>query len=118
VVVVTDDDPHDEDPAAIRAQVLTGARAEDAEKGLGRRIDEVGDRAEAIRHAVDLARDDDVILVAGRGHEVYQEVKGVNLVLDDRAELRGALAERGFRLVAGAGGFGSEASDALESDAQ
>ncbi|WP_374189398.1 UDP-N-acetylmuramoyl-L-alanyl-D-glutamate--2,6-diaminopimelate ligase [Sinomonas cellulolyticus] len=118
VVVVTDDDPHDEDPAAIRAQVLAGVRAEDAEKGLGRRIDEVGDRAEAIRHAVDLARDDDVILVAGRGHEVYQEVKGVNLVLDDRAELRGALAERGFRLVAGAGGFGSEASDALESDAQ
>lgn len=118
VVVVTDDDPHDEDAATIRAAVIAGARTEDAREGLGRRIDEVGDRAEAIRHAVGLAHPDDVILVAGRGHEVYQEVKGVNLVLDDRVELRSALAEHGFPVVPGARGFGSEGADTLESDEQ
>ncbi|MDP9885173.1 UDP-N-acetylmuramoyl-L-alanyl-D-glutamate--2,6-diaminopimelate ligase [Sinomonas atrocyanea] len=118
VVVVTDDDPHDEDAAAIRADVLAGARAEDAGHGLGRRIDEVAPRAEAIRHAVSLAGEDDVILVAGRGHEAYQEVKGVNVALDDRLELRAALAEHG-RPVAPAGpGFPSAGTDALESDAQ
>lgn len=118
VVVVTDDDPHDEDAAAIRAEVIAGARAEDARNGLGRRIDEVGDRAAAIRHAVGLARGEDVILVAGRGHEVYQEVKGVNLVLDDRVELRSALAEAGFPVAGNVAGFGSGGADALESDEQ
>ncbi|WP_066502279.1 UDP-N-acetylmuramoyl-L-alanyl-D-glutamate--2,6-diaminopimelate ligase [Sinomonas atrocyanea] len=95
VVVVTDDDPHDEDAGAIRAEVIAGARAEDAGQGLGRRIDEVAPRAAAIRHAVSLAGAEDVILVAGRGHESFQEVKGVNLALDDRLELRAALAEHG-----------------------
>lgn len=118
VVVVTDDDPHDEDAAAIRAEVLAGARAEDAQSGLGRRIDEAAPRAEAIRHAVSLAGPADVILVAGRGHETYQEVKGVNLALDDRLELRAALAEHGFPVVEDGPGFPSAGPDALESDAQ
>jgi UDP-N-acetylmuramoyl-L-alanyl-D-glutamate--2,6-diaminopimelate ligase len=99
VVVVTDDDPHDEDPAAIRADVIAGARAEDEALGLGRRIDEVAPRAEAIRHAVALATREDVILVAGRGHETVQEVSGVDHALDDRTELRAALVEHGFTPV-------------------
>ncbi|WP_428985804.1 UDP-N-acetylmuramoyl-L-alanyl-D-glutamate--2,6-diaminopimelate ligase [Sinomonas terricola] len=99
VVVITDDDPHDEDPAAIRADVLAGARAEDEALGLGRIIEEVAPRAAAIRRAVDLASAEDVILVAGRGHEVFQEVKGVDLELDDRVELRAALEARGFSTV-------------------
>ncbi|WP_077489603.1 UDP-N-acetylmuramoyl-L-alanyl-D-glutamate--2,6-diaminopimelate ligase [Sinomonas mesophila] len=99
VVVVTDDDPHDEDPAGIRADVLAGARDEDAAGSWGRTILEVAPRGEAIRRAVALARPQDVILVAGRGHEAWQEVKGVNLALDDREELRAALIEHGFRPV-------------------
>lgn len=99
VVIVTDDDPHDEDPAAIRAGVLAGALAANERLGLGRVVEEVGHRADAISRAVELASPQDVILVAGRGHEVYQEVKGVNLSLDDRVELRSALAARGFPLT-------------------
>ncbi|BAS12891.1 UDP-N-acetylmuramoyl-L-alanyl-D-glutamate--2,6-diaminopimelate ligase [Arthrobacter sp. Hiyo8] len=52
----------------------------------------------AIRQAVELATEKDTILVAGRGHEVWQEVKGVNLALDDRVELRAALTARGFKV--------------------
>ena len=101
VVVVTDDDPHDDGGAAIRGDVVAGARDEDAAGSWGRTILEVAPRAEAIRRAVALARPQDVILVAGRGHEAWQEVKGVNLALDDRDELRAALVEHGFRPVGG-----------------
>ena len=101
IVVVTDDDPHDEDAGAIRADVLAGAHEEDAAGSWRRTILEVEPRAEAIRRAVALARPEDVILVAGRGHEAWQEVKGVNLALDDREELRAALVEHGFRTVGG-----------------
>jgi UDP-N-acetylmuramoyl-L-alanyl-D-glutamate--2,6-diaminopimelate ligase len=96
VVIITDDDPHDEDPAAIRAGVLAGALEANETLGLSRVIEEVGNRADAIVRAVELAGPLDTILVAGRGHEVYQEVKGVNLALDDRVELRAALARFGF----------------------
>jgi UDP-N-acetylmuramoyl-L-alanyl-D-glutamate--2,6-diaminopimelate ligase len=99
VVIVSDDDPHDEDAAAIRADVLVGAAdAKEAEQ-LDCRILEVFPRDEAIRKAVELAAPNDTILVAGRGHEVWQEVKGVNLALDDRVELRNALTARGFTVL-------------------
>ena len=99
VVIITDDDPHDEDPATIRAGVLAGALAANEEDGLGRVVEEIGHRSAAISRAVELASPQDVILVAGRGHEVFQEVKGVNVSLDDRVELRAALAARGFPLT-------------------
>lgn len=99
VVIITDDDPHDEDPAAIRAHVLAGALAANDQDGLGRIIEELDQRSDAIRRAVELATPQDVILVAGRGHEIYQEVKGINISLDDRVELRAALASRGFPLT-------------------
>ncbi|NGN83116.1 Mur ligase family protein [Arthrobacter silviterrae] len=102
VVIITDDDPHDEEPAGIRAGVLAGAVEANTRLGLGRTIEEHGERAAAIRRAVELARPGDTILVAGRGHEVHQEVKGVNVALDDRVELKQALARYGFP-VAGAG---------------
>ncbi|RII42958.1 UDP-N-acetylmuramoyl-L-alanyl-D-glutamate--2,6-diaminopimelate ligase [Galactobacter valiniphilus] len=89
VVIVTDDDPHGEGPADIRAQVLAGARAA---AGPDTQVLEVAPRAAAIAEAARLAGPHDVILVAGRGHEVWQEVAGVNLALDDREELRQALA--------------------------
>jgi UDP-N-acetylmuramoyl-L-alanyl-D-glutamate--2,6-diaminopimelate ligase len=99
VVIVSDDDPHDEDAAAIRADVLAGARDAKESEGLGCTILESYPRDTAIRQAVDMATPQDTILVAGRGHEVWQEVKGVNLALDDRVELREALTARGFTVL-------------------
>ncbi|PQZ95879.1 UDP-N-acetylmuramoyl-L-alanyl-D-glutamate--2,6-diaminopimelate ligase [Arthrobacter sp. MYb227] len=96
VVIITDDDPHSEDPAPIRAALLAGAHAEIAAKTLNSEVFEVFPRADAIAAAVAMATEDDTILVAGRGHEVFQEVMGVNLELDDRTELRQALLLNGF----------------------
>jgi UDP-N-acetylmuramoyl-L-alanyl-D-glutamate--2,6-diaminopimelate ligase len=86
VVVVTDDNPRTEDPARIRAELIDGARSGDAE------VREVGDRREAIRLAVGLARPGDCLVVAGKGHETGQEVGGVVHPFGDREELRAALA--------------------------
>jgi UDP-N-acetylmuramoyl-L-alanyl-D-glutamate--2,6-diaminopimelate ligase len=88
VVVVTDDNPRSEDPAAIRAAVLAGARA----AGTGADVREVGDRRAAIAEAVALARPGDAVLVAGKGHETGQEAAGVVTPFDDREVLREALA--------------------------
>ncbi|BCW44500.1 UDP-N-acetylmuramoyl-L-alanyl-D-glutamate--2,6-diaminopimelate ligase [Arthrobacter sp. StoSoilB5] len=96
IVIVSDDDPHDEDAAAIRSDVLGGAHAAREAGDLSCEIIESSPRDAAIRLAVDLATPKDTILIAGRGHEVWQEVKGVNLALDDRVELRAALTSRGF----------------------
>ncbi|NUS35774.1 MAG: UDP-N-acetylmuramoyl-L-alanyl-D-glutamate--2,6-diaminopimelate ligase [Pseudarthrobacter sp.] len=98
-VIITDDDPHDEDAAAIRADVLAGARDALQSGSLPTELLEVFPRDEAIRRAVELAGPEDTILVAGRGHEVWQEVKGVNVALDDRVELRTALTARGFNVL-------------------
>jgi UDP-N-acetylmuramoyl-L-alanyl-D-glutamate--2,6-diaminopimelate ligase len=97
VVVVTDDDPHGEDPVPVRAAVLAGARAaQQAARDGGREVAllEVAPRAEAIRRAVTEAAPGDTVLVAGRGHETIQDVAGVDLPLDDRVEARAALAAR------------------------
>ncbi|HSO90429.1 MAG TPA: UDP-N-acetylmuramoyl-L-alanyl-D-glutamate--2,6-diaminopimelate ligase, partial [Arthrobacter sp.] len=99
IVIVSDDDPHDEDAAGIRAGVLAGAVQAKEHEGLDCSILEVFPRDAAIRKAVELAGPADTILVAGRGHEVWQEVKGVNLPLDDRVELRSALTARGFPVL-------------------
>jgi UDP-N-acetylmuramoyl-L-alanyl-D-glutamate--2,6-diaminopimelate ligase len=76
LVVVTDDNPRTEDPAAIRAAVLAGTTGP-AE------VVEIGDRREAIRFASP-ARPGDIVLVAGKGHETGQEVAGVVHPFDDR----------------------------------
>ncbi|WP_196882560.1 UDP-N-acetylmuramoyl-L-alanyl-D-glutamate--2,6-diaminopimelate ligase [Arthrobacter sp. CAN_A214] len=99
VVIVTDDDPHDEDDAFIRAGVLAGATSAVRAGSLATEVLEVFPRAAAIEHAVLLAGPDDTIVVAGRGHEVWQEVKGVNHSLDDRVELAAALTRRGFSVL-------------------
>ncbi|MGY1618073.1 UDP-N-acetylmuramoyl-L-alanyl-D-glutamate--2,6-diaminopimelate ligase [Geodermatophilus sp. SYSU D00691] len=90
VLVVTDDNPRSEDPAAIRAAMLAGTReVPDAERA---EVLEVGDRRTAIATAVGLARPGDTVLVAGKGHESGQEVAGVVTPFDDRQVLRDALA--------------------------
>jgi UDP-N-acetylmuramoyl-L-alanyl-D-glutamate--2,6-diaminopimelate ligase len=91
VVLVTDDNPRSEDPAAIRAAVLAGARPAGARSGA--QVLEVGDRRAAIARAVALTGPGDVLLVAGKGHETGQEVAGVVHPFDDRAELRAALTD-------------------------
>jgi UDP-N-acetylmuramoyl-L-alanyl-D-glutamate--2,6-diaminopimelate ligase len=89
LVVVTDDNPRDEEPAAIRAEILAGAAGGRAE------VVEVADRAEAIGHAVRWARDGDVVLVAGKGHESGQTAAGQTRPFDDRDELARALQALG-----------------------
>lgn len=96
ILIVTDDDPHDEDDAVIRRAVREGAEAAVRDERLACEVLEVFPRADAINRAVALAHPSDTIIVAGRGHEVWQEVKGINLALDDRVELRSALTRHGF----------------------
>ena len=78
VVIVTDDNPRGEDAAAIRRDVLEGAEG----------ASEIGDRRAAIAHAVALARVDDIVLVAGKGHEQGQIVGDMVLPFDDVAVAR------------------------------
>jgi UDP-N-acetylmuramoyl-L-alanyl-D-glutamate--2,6-diaminopimelate ligase len=93
VLVVTDDNPRSEDPAAIRAAMLAGLDL----VPVGDRADvlEIGDRRAAVATAVDLARPGDVVLVAGKGHETGQEVAGTVHPFYDRVVLREALATLG-----------------------
>ncbi len=92
LLIITDDNPRSEDPAAIRAALRRGALAVPAaERG---EVREIGDRAAAIAAAVDWARPGDVVLVAGKGHEAGQEIQGVKHPFDDREVLAAAL-ERG-----------------------
>jgi UDP-N-acetylmuramoyl-L-alanyl-D-glutamate--2,6-diaminopimelate ligase len=82
VLVVTDDNPRSEDPAAVRASILAGTAGGNAE------VVEIGDRRAAIAEAVRRARTGDVVLIAGRGHESGQEVAGVMHPFDDRVVAR------------------------------
>ncbi|WP_230530980.1 UDP-N-acetylmuramoyl-L-alanyl-D-glutamate--2,6-diaminopimelate ligase [Microvirga roseola] len=83
-VVVTDDNPRSEDPAAIRAEVMKGTP--------GAR--EIGDRALAIRTAVKELEPGDILVVAGKGHETGQIIGDRTLPFSDHDEVRAAIAER------------------------
>lgn len=82
-VIITSDNPRFEDPQDIINDMLAGLTKEDMTKVLS-----IVDRKEAIRTACMLAQPGDVILVAGKGHENYQEVKGVKHHFDDKEVLR------------------------------
>ena len=77
-VILTSDNPRSEDPEAILAEMQAGVEPQDYKKAL-----KVTDRKEAIRTAIALAQPGDIILVAGKGHEKYQEIKGVKYPFDD-----------------------------------
>ncbi|MFC7675804.1 UDP-N-acetylmuramoyl-L-alanyl-D-glutamate--2,6-diaminopimelate ligase [Mycolicibacterium sp. GCM10028919] len=94
LVVVTDDNPRDEDPATIRATIVAAARAA---AGPATDVVELGDRRAAIDHAVAWARAGDAVLVAGKGHEAGQTAAGVTKPFDDRDELASALESIGVR---------------------
>jgi UDP-N-acetylmuramoyl-L-alanyl-D-glutamate--2,6-diaminopimelate ligase len=89
VLVVTDDNPRTEDPAAIRAAVLEGAAGVE-----GAEVIEIGDRRTAIRRAVAMASTGDTVVIAGKGHETGQEIAGVVHPFDDRDEVMAALEAR------------------------
>jgi UDP-N-acetylmuramoyl-L-alanyl-D-glutamate--2,6-diaminopimelate ligase len=92
VLIVTDDNPRSESPAAIRSAVLDGATAVPAEERA--EVHECGDRREAIRLAVSGAQPGDTVVVAGKGHETGQEVAGTVHPFDDRAVLLEELNRR------------------------
>ncbi|HEV7386829.1 MAG TPA: UDP-N-acetylmuramoyl-L-alanyl-D-glutamate--2,6-diaminopimelate ligase [Phenylobacterium sp.] len=87
VAIVTDDNPRSEVPAAIRADILAGATPSSRSGGAK----EIGDRGEAIRAAVALLEDGDILVVAGKGHEQGQIVGDVVHPFDDVAETASAL---------------------------
>jgi UDP-N-acetylmuramoyl-L-alanyl-D-glutamate--2,6-diaminopimelate ligase len=78
-VILTSDNPRSEDPAAI---------IKDMEEGLPvaakRKYISIVDRKEAIKTAISLAKPEDIVLIAGKGHEKYQEIKGVKHHFDDK----------------------------------
>ena len=85
-VILTSDNPRSEDPEKILDEMEVGITHD-----LKRKTLRIADRHEAIKTAVMLANKGDVILIAGKGHETYQEVMGVKHHFDDREELKNAL---------------------------
>lgn len=84
-VIITSDNPRFEEPQDIINDMLAGLDADQMAKTIS-----IADRREAIRAAAMMAREGDVILVAGKGHEPYQEIKGVKHHFDDHEEVRAA----------------------------
>ena len=85
--VITSDNPRTENPGAIIEDILKGVKEEDGAYIV------VEDRKTAIRYAMDIAEKDDIIVLAGKGHETYQDVGGVKLHLDEREEVAAHLLE-------------------------
>ena len=88
VVIITSDNPRFEKPQDIINDMLVGLNAQQMKKVMTN-----ADRREAIRTACMMARKGDVILVAGKGHEDYQEIEGVKHHFDDKEELTRMMAE-------------------------
>ncbi len=82
LALLTSDNPRFEEPEAILADMEKGVKITDRKKAKV-----ITDRREAIRHAVGIAQKGDIILLAGKGHETYQEIKGVKYPFDDKQEL-------------------------------
>ncbi len=90
-VILTSDNPRTEDPEKIIDEMEAGITQE-----VRKRVIRIANRREAIKTAVMMANDGDVILVAGKGHEPYQEINGVKHHFDDREELKAALLTKQY----------------------
>jgi UDP-N-acetylmuramoyl-L-alanyl-D-glutamate--2,6-diaminopimelate ligase len=88
LVFVTDDNPRSEDPSRITDQILQGFSAPE-------RVTVIHDRAEAIRQAIALAVPGDIVLIAGKGHEAWQEIAGQRIPFSDAEQVRHALTLNG-----------------------
>lgn len=95
-VIVTNEDPYEEDPRVIIEAVAKGAR--EFGKVDGESLFMIDDRQEAIDFAIDHAKDGDVVLVTGKGSEPVMAVKGGSVPCDDRAAVRSALAKHGYHV--------------------
>ena len=93
--IITSDNPRDEEPAAIMADIVTGMK-----KTTGSYV-VIEDRKEAIRYAILHAQPGDVIVLAGKGHEDYQEIHGVKHHMDERDLIRGILEEEDVTKICG-----------------
>ena len=87
LAVITSDNPRTEEPMAIIRDILQGVKKEDGEYIV------MEDRRAAIRYAMDIAEKDDIIVLAGKGHETYQDIGGRKLHLDEREEVAAHLLE-------------------------
>lgn len=85
-VILTSDNPRSEDPEFILDEMEAGITPD-----LKKKVLRITDRHEAIKASVMMANEGDVVLIAGKGHETYQEIKGVRNHFDDREELMKAL---------------------------
>jgi len=88
-LVITSDNPRSEDPLAIIREMEAGVDPADRKRVLS-----IADRREAIRTACQLARPGDIVLVAGKGHEKYQEINGTRHPFDDREVLERTFNEQ------------------------
>ncbi len=95
IVIATSDNPRTEDPEAILAEVERGVR----EKIGSKRHEKITERREAIFRAVALAEKDDIVVIAGKGHEDYQILRDRTIHFDDRETAREAVAEKCRRLA-------------------
>ena len=89
-VIVTSDNPRTEKPEAIIDDILAGVRASERKTPC----DVIVDRRQAIRHALDIARAGDVVILAGKGHETYQEIDHVKRHFDEREAVAEILGEK------------------------
>ena len=90
LVIITDDNPRSEDPALIRRAILNGA-------GAAANVREIGDRASAIGAAIAALQEDDVLLIAGKGHETGQIIGDATLPFSDSNCARSALKDAALK---------------------
>lgn len=87
-VILTSDNPRSEDPDDIIAEMEQGVEPQNHKKTIA-----ITDRKQAIKVACQLARPEDIILIAGKGHETYQEIKGVRYDFDDMETVKEILGQ-------------------------
>jgi UDP-N-acetylmuramoyl-L-alanyl-D-glutamate--2,6-diaminopimelate ligase len=88
LAIITSDNPRTEDPGAIIRDIEAGVTPEMGDYVI------IPDRRKAIEFAMDIGRKDDIIVLAGKGHETYQEIHGVKYHLDEREEVAAYLAKK------------------------